>query len=126
MSLERIVHEHESHFMADKLIKTVGFACGLSKCWFRRPISGFGEESDLAVGLGQISAKCADVRYALRFHGGYCGLLVEADNLKNCTFLGGWKWPVAKKLMYAQSLSLVFYYICENAAYLGWTAPGLI
>ena len=63
---------------------------------------------------------------ALRFHGGYSGLLVEFENIKNLSFLGGWRDPAVKSLLYGQSVSLVFYYLFENAAYLGWTAPGWI
>lgn len=58
----------------------------------------------------------------LRFHGGYSGLLVEAENLKNLSFLGGWQDPKAKALLYGQSASLMFYYLCENAAYVYYSS----
>jgi hypothetical protein len=44
---------------------------------------------------------------ALRFHGGYSGVLMEAENMKNLSFLGGWKDPRVTALLYAQSVSLI-------------------
>ena len=115
--LEKVVSSHESAFATDKLIKTAGFICGTLACWYRRPLSGHGPGSDMAVGLQQLASKCTDVRYALRYHGGYCGVLVELENLKNLSFLGGWKDPTVKKLLYCQSAALIQYYVCENTAY---------
>eukprot|EP00729_Bicosta_minor_P002026 gene2026-3190_t len=123
LSLENVVSMHTSQFAADKLIKTVGYLCGCAAVGYRR---SFGDEHATAIGLQQIASKCSDIIMGLRFHGGYSGLLVEAENLKNLSFLGGWQDPKAKALLYGQSASLMFYYLCENAAYLGWTAPGWI
>lgn len=97
--------------------------CGCAAVGYRRTC---GDDHATAIGLQQIASKCSDVRMALRFHGGYSGLLVEFENMKNLSFLGGWRDPAVKSLLYGQSVSLVFYYLFENAAYLGWTAPGWI
>jgi hypothetical protein len=123
VNLESIVTNHESHFMSDKLIKTVGCLAGMLATFYQRT---HGANHPTTVGLQHISAKCADVRYVLRFHGGYSGLLVEILNMKTLRFLGGWKHSAARWFMYAQSAALMQYYICENAAYLGWTAPNWI
>lgn len=119
--LEKFVRLHESHFGSDKLIKTVGFMCGFAACWHR----GAGRD-ELAEGLEQIAAKASSVRCALRFHGGYCGVLVELENLKNLTFLGGWRDPWVRRLLVFQSCALLQYYVCENLSFLGGVAPKLI
>eukprot|EP00959_Pyramimonas_sp_CCMP1952_P353124 7398071-Pyramimonas_sp.AAC.1 len=123
VTLDSIVENHESQFMSDKLIKTMGCLSGVLGLYYTRT---HGAEHPTTVGLQQISAKCSDVRYALRFHGGYSGLFVEIRNFKSLTNIEGWKHPTIKKLARAQSICLLQYYACENAAYLGWTAPNWI
>eukprot|EP00041_Stephanoeca_diplocostata_P013375 m.234292 g.234292 ORF g.234292 m.234292 type:complete len:228 (+) comp19315_c0_seq5:276-959(+) len=120
--LERVNRMHESQFGADKLIKTAGFALGFAASLLDLD-HRYGPSDTVTKGLRQLAAKFADVRYALRFHGGYSGLLIELENMKNLTFLGGWKDPKIKYLLMGQSLTLMQYYICENLAWLGWTAP---
>lgn len=123
LTLATFVEAHSSHFASDKLIKTVGYLAGVLSVVLKKL---HGQDDSRAVGLAQIAAKCGDVRYALRFCGGYCGVLFEADNVRRLTCLGGWRTPRVRHLLYAQSASLVQYYLYEHMAYLGWTAPGWV
>lgn len=122
-SLETFVRNHEGHFMSDKFIKTFGYIAGCLGQIYERT---HGVDHPTTVGLKQICTTFQTARMAIRFQGGYCGLLVEFENMKNLSFLGGWKSTGAKLCLYAGSISLVQYYILENLAYLGWSAPGWI
>ena len=123
LTLANFVEAHSSHFASDKFIKTAGYVAGVLAIALARIR---GDNDPAVVGLRRIAAKCGDVRYALRFCGGYCGVLFEADNMQRLTCLGGWKSSGIKSLLYMQSVSLLQYYVYENMAYLGWTAPGWI
>eukprot|EP00041_Stephanoeca_diplocostata_P013374 m.234273 g.234273 ORF g.234273 m.234273 type:complete len:114 (+) comp19315_c0_seq3:276-617(+) len=78
--LERVNRMHESQFGADKLIKTAGFALGFAASLLDLD-HRYGPSDTVTKGLRQLAAKFADVRYALRFHGGYSGLLIELENV---------------------------------------------
>eukprot|EP00037_Helgoeca_nana_P023788 m.247628 g.247628 ORF g.247628 m.247628 type:complete len:162 (-) comp26455_c1_seq4:2931-3416(-) len=97
---------HEQQYASDKLVKTVGFAAGFVAA-MRQRVGWHGPDDPVALGLQQIASQCGNVGYALRFHGGYSGLLNELENFVNISFLGGWKDPWLKVLVRLQSAALM-------------------
>ena len=59
LTLASFVAAHSSHFSSDKFIKTVGYLAGVLSVALARL---HGADDARAVGLGQIAAKCGDVR----------------------------------------------------------------
>lgn len=121
--LDKTVSIHESQFGAEKLLKTVNCFLALAAI---RSARVRGPTHEITIGLEQLAAKLGNARYTMRFHGGYCGMLVELVNLKNNVFNGGWRDPMNKFLIQLQFTSMMPYYVCEHLAFLGWTAPDLI